>query len=96
MADYSKSKTGPEGWRDIRSALPLWLGERLIYMAQNCRGYPVGVPPEDWRDDLMDRGHALFTHGSLDAEGRDEAEVTIDEARKALRWVADNLEKLWD
>lgn len=88
------------------------LGEQLVEMADIAHGFPTdygpvhSLPdnPEDnphfatWVNDLRTHGEALLAYHRGDQLELTEAEwdVLSGRAQDALRWVADNLEKLWD
>lgn len=84
----------PAGWYDLRSSLPLWLGERLIFMAEHAKSYPSTTTPEAWGLAIRDAGRILSNHGSLDKKGN-ATDASFEKAKEALHWIADNLEDMW-
>lgn len=87
--------------------LCLTLGNQLKHLAENSHGWPQSekFPEfEDWKQALIENGDLLLEYANKDAvlfaEGNSysleqEAEFTA-KAQQALRWVADNLNGLWD
>ena len=99
MTDIDKKL---DGWYDLRSSLPQWLGERLVHMSKACITYPnpnntfpSEMGREQWQALLMQHGQALLDHAALDVAG-DATETSINGAKAALHWAADWLEDLWD
>jgi len=85
----------PDGWHDLRSHLCTFIGDRLQYMAMFGKGHPADVDPDDWTGLLMLHGACLTLHGNNDGNG-DALADDFAQAKESLRWVADNLERLWD
>jgi hypothetical protein len=82
------------------------LGEQLVSMSENAHGWPgVGWTYDEWVSALKANGEALRAFWRLDDEEVERGdyedwqvhhEATVKAAQDALRWVADNLETLWD
>lgn len=73
------------------------LGGMLVHLANEGMSYPKDYPDRaSWARDLTKYGLALqaYPGGDMDAD----PEMTRDReaAKDALRWVADNLDHLWD
>lgn len=85
----------PKGWYDLRSHMCKYIGKRLRHMAKHGHGHPFGVDPVVWTATLLKHGTILQHHGTQDGKGMAEDE-SFDAAKESLRWVADNLEHLWD
>lgn len=85
----------PEGWHDLRSHLCTYAGERLKAMAGYARGHPADMDYEYWTGLLLHHGEILSKHGETDGNG-DALADDFAAAKESLRWVADNLENLWD
>lgn len=47
-----------------------------------------------WRDSLRRNGEALQRYAGKAKEGKEDD--GLDEAQRALEWVANNLQSLWD
>jgi hypothetical protein len=76
-----------------------WLGKRLIFLAKHGEftDPPDGLTAEQWRADVLARGHALRHYGrmwELDAGVIEEATLRLH-ARNAIIWFAENLDNLW-
>lgn len=72
-------------------ALGKWLGERLVYLSyRENLGCPVGYAggAETWRKDMLRHGQALVEYGA-------EASEDSNKAVNAMKWVAENFDKLW-
>jgi hypothetical protein len=91
---------------DLCTALPRWLGERLMFLGTHTHSAPIAYytgdedldmtqPLERWREDLKKYAAALLLVGNMDWT-RDEEEKAQAAAEKALLWVAVNLGNLWD
>lgn len=65
------------------------LGAILLETSRRSLSYPIDSTHEKWKELLAEHGSALLQYAT---EQSDEA----DEAKHALRWVADNLYTLWD
>lgn len=92
---------------DLCTALPRWLGERLLFLGTHTISAPASYYSvsddaehalEAWTHDLKKYGAALSVVGNLS-----DFNLTVDEedkaraaAEKALLWVAVNLGNLWD
>jgi len=85
----------PDGWHDLRSHLCTYVGERLQCMAMFAKGYPADTTYDEWIAALTLHGNRLSKHGESDGNGDALADDFVG-AKESLRWVADNLEKLWD
>jgi hypothetical protein len=85
----------PEGWHDLRSHLCTYLGERLLCMATFGKGRPADMDGDEWTAALKLHGERLYQHGENDGNGDALADDFVG-AKESLRWVADNLERLWD
>jgi hypothetical protein len=72
-----------------------WLGDRLIFLANNTQSAPIGHTEMRWRRELTEQGHALLAWGNKYETNADET-IAYPKAQKAMRWVARNLGKLWD
>ena len=90
----SKDKA-PKGWHDLRSHMCGYIGKRLKYMAKHGHGHPFDVEYDVWTDALFKHGTVLSNHAEKDGSGRAEDD-DFAAAKESLRWVADNLERLWD
>ena len=85
----------PDDWQDLRSHLCKYVGERLIHMSVFGRSHPAFINAERWNEMLVLHGERLLKHGENDGNG----DALVDDfagAKESLRWVADNLENLWD
>jgi hypothetical protein len=85
----------PEGWSDLRSHLCTYVGERLLCMFMFGKSHPAFINGDRWNEMLKFHGERLLKHGQNDGNG----EALADDfagAKESLRWVADNLENLWD
>lgn len=80
-----------KNWYDVRTDLPLVLGNTLVYWADHMNAYPPDYTEGEWQASLRDHGTALIEFSKDD----EDLEKTW-EAQKALRWAADNLLSLWD
>lgn len=83
----------------LETSLCRWLGARLLFLAENASGYPMGYKYADWTADLKRAGEALTTWGNrYEQEDWDKWHDKEDYARaqEALQWVATNLGNLWD
>lgn len=87
--------------------LCLTLGSQLKHLAETTHGWPQSekFPEfEDWKKALHENGDLLLEYANKDdvlfAEGNDytlaQEEEYTKKAKKALRWVAENLNGLWD
>jgi|688.fasta_scaffold2389898_1 hypothetical protein len=85
----------PEGWSDLRSHLCTYVGDRLQTMSMFGKGHPADMDPEYWAGLLLHHGEILSKHGANDGNG-DALADDFAAAKESLRWVADNLERLWD
>jgi hypothetical protein len=73
---------------DLDVSLTGWLGERLMFLAENGNTEPPSTA------DLRHHGAVLQEYAKTKR-----LEVTsgqLQDAKTALRWAADNLESLWD
>lgn len=85
----------------LDTALCKWLGDRLVFFAAHTHGYPShgNYSYEDWCQTCKDKAAALhgwgnrYEHTDLDLA---EERLLYASAQEALRWVADNLNDLWD
>ncbi len=85
-----------DGWHDIISWLPVNLGARLAMLASGGRAPAfAGKVPSEWSADVSRAADALIRYGAVVRVGDPPDPATIEGAREALRWVADNLEHLW-
>lgn len=97
---FTKGYADAEAW-NLDSWLCEALGARLKYLAEHHHGYPGVLTYEkddgSWGRDLNRHADALLAYPLAD-ETRDTAEAMriINEAKEALRWVAEWLPHLWD
>lgn len=95
------------GWADddvwmLKFHLAASLGSSLLFLADNGFSYPGNEKYPDgtsWRRDLRKHGRALkeYTYASEGADSENpDARPHLEAAQEALRWVADNLDDLWD
>ena len=85
----------PKGWFDLRSHMCKYIGKRLRYMAEHGQSHPHDVTNTVWVETLLKHGTVLLYHGAQDGKGMAEDD-SFAAAKESLRWVADNLENLWD
>jgi hypothetical protein len=90
---------------DLCSTLPRWLGARLTFLGNHTSGCPltyfeteaeVAQGVERWQADLTRHGAALTHWADADDWTDEEADRALADAQDALRWVATNLQALWD
>lgn len=96
-----------KGWAEedalnLDQPLSRVIGEGLVFLADNTLTYPAEgdfMTMDAWRRHLRKSGWALLTYADdlpdTAAPMPDDA-VRLEEAKEALRWVADNLELLRD
>lgn len=85
----------PDDWHDLRSSLCKYVGERLIHMSVFGKGHPAFINADTWTATLKFHGERLHKHGVDDGNG-DALADDFAGAKESLRWVAENLENLWD
>lgn len=83
----------------LDEALCKWLGERLIFLGENCHSIPmiyVGRPDGIWEAELKANGSALLAYSEQKSDRVDALVKDYAAAQEAIRWVAGNLGDLWD
>lgn len=98
--EYAYTNYGLLGtWYDLRSALPLALGQALLYQANHNMGFDPYYggpdctdPDKAFREDLIKHGTALINW----CEEDDDDKNNLMNAIAALHWFANNLEEMWD
>lgn len=80
---------------DLHSTLARWLGERLIFLADNAQGYPARMTFDEWTHKLRDSGLALLAY-AMEAEDAAIERDTHRAAQTAMMFVTRNLGNLWD
>jgi hypothetical protein len=93
--DYERTWGTPIGQDciNLNQALASWLGERLVFLANHTTTVKPDAA-EPWADCLRRNGEALLQYVAMASTA--EKGVGLDEAKRALEWVATNFEKLWD
>lgn len=95
---------------DLCTSLPRWLGERLTFLGNHSSHCPLSYLAASGGDDEHAYGswlHDLKLHGAALTRATtpgvdallltdEEIDATAKGAQDALRWVADNLQSLWD
>ena len=76
-------------WWTLDSHVCLHLGTLLTEQSRHAHSYPDALTYEEWTDQLRVAGEALLAFDPEDGE-------RVGAAQEALRWVADNLTRLWD
>lgn len=89
-------------------ALAKWLAPRLRYLSEHARGCPCDPflsfsnddeSIEKWKDQLAEAAKALESY-KAEWDNPDSTSASVVEAnertRKAIQWVADHFEQLWD
>jgi hypothetical protein len=91
--DYEKTWGTPPGQDciDLNATLARWLGERLVFLADHTTTIKPDAE-EPWDVSLRRNGEALLRY----AEKANAPDEGLDEAKRALEWVAKNLQSLWD
>jgi len=106
VMSYGESFDGYENtWRtpidqdcmNLDLALGRWLGERLVYLSKHTKSYPISYENYlAFQIHCLKYGKALIRYSQKYGSG-DEGKVNrVQEAREALRWVAQYFEQLWD
>ena len=80
----------------LDTSLSRWLGERLTFLGEHTTSAPLGWEHEGWKAKLHEMGgHMSAWAGHYDLSAQEQAQAYTN-AQEAMRWVADNLELLWD
>ena len=75
-------------------ALIRWLGERLEFLSRHTNTHPcVYRDLIDWRSDCLKYGEVLLRYAQEDYSS---GNVMEQEAREAMRWVAEHFGRFWD
>lgn len=98
---YATGKAYEETWGtpvgqdciDLNETLAAWLGERLVFLADHTKTVKPEAE-EPWPDALRRNGEALQRYAGKAKEGKEDD--GLDEAQRALEWVAKNFGSLWD
>src|SRR5262245_16629349 len=78
---------------NLNETLARWLGERLVFLADHTTTVKPDAE-EPWSDSLRRNGKALLVYaGKANPTAADDG---LGEAKRALEWVAKNLQSLWD
>ena len=90
-------------WYDVGHEVSLVLGNTLIKWSEQAISYPFETTFEEWVEALRTHGEALRDYGldyldeEEDFDKADENDARrVKKAQAALRWVAENLESMWD
>lgn len=77
-------------WWSLDSSLTKQLGAQLVKLSDETHGHPEDVRAGLWVSQLSEYGHDLIDYDPFNNQD------SVAPAKNALRWVADNLEDLWD
>ena len=81
-------------WFDLGHEMCLAVGNTMLKWADNLNSFPPDVTHGEWGDLIRTHGFALRDYG-LDIDYAD-IESREEKAKKALRWISENLETMWD
>ena len=82
---------------DFGSTLAKFMGIRLQFLAEHTNSCPMGYEdyPKRWNNDLRMHGEILEAYAMAQACGYQHDDMLRD-AKASIKWVADNLNDLWD
>ena len=90
-------------WFDMGHEMCLAVGNTMLKWADNLHGFPPDMTPEKWESLLRIHGEALRDYGLDYLDEEEDIDKAIENdcrreerAKDALRWVAENLETMWD
>lgn len=82
---------------DLGYTLAKFLGTRLQFLAEHTNSMPMGYEecPQRWSNELRMHGEILEAYAMAQACGYQHDDMLRD-AKASIKWVADNLNDLWD
>ena len=90
-------------WFDMGHEMCLAVGNTMLKWADNLNSFPPYTTPEEWERLLRTHGEALRDYGLDYLDEEEDIDKAIENdcrraerAKGALRWVAENLETMWD
>ena len=80
---------------DLGYTLAKFLGTRLQFLAEHTHSYPPQYEHQYWVNVLRMHGEILEAYAMAQACGYQHDDMLRD-AKASIKWVADNLNDLWD